>query len=340
MSTQTETQTFNRESFQEKLPQHYRVILSEFRKISRSFVYFNVLFILLGLTELTLLVFFLPLLNQSSVLAIALASLFVTLFSYPILLFYYQAKKPEQLSALLDRFVASCKTSLGLPSGIALHHLSIADTLLKLSQYLTDYESLLIKPLKFLSPFSKITGKISAYCHWHDVFRFKQQLLYAAIQEHLQQIRLTPTDLEVHASLGNAYVAFSQIYKQPLYAKYAESFEEKFKMAANLAIEEFQILSQYAPNDPWVHEQLAAGYRELGMHAEHIQEMELLWKLKPQDREILFSLGSLYFQQGMNAKGLQVYEELKKARFKKVEDLLSNYGRTAASQQHLVLLNI
>jgi tetratricopeptide (TPR) repeat protein len=340
MSTQSEAQSFNRESFQERLPQHYRVILSEFRKISRTFVYFNVLFVLLSLAELTLFLFFLPLLSQSSILAIALAALFVTFFSYPILLFYYQAKKPEQLSALLNRFVTSCKASLGLPSGIALHHLSIADTLLKLSQYLTDYESLLIKPLRFLGPIAPVTERISAYCYWHDVFRFKQLLLHAAIQEHLHQIRLTPTDLEVHASLGNAYVALSQIYKQPFYTKYAASFEEKFKMTANLAIEEFQILSQYAPNDPWVHEQLAAGYRELGLHTEHIQEMELLWKLKPQDREILFSLGSLYFQQGLNAKGLQVYEELKKARFKKVEDLLSNYGRTATSEHHLMPLNI
>jgi len=340
MTTSLEAEEFNRDAFQEKLPQHYRVILSEFRKISRSFVYFNLVFLSLSAVEVFLFIFFLPFLNQSSLFSLSLAAFFLTLFSYPILLFYQQAKKPEQLNALLDRFLTSCKTTLGLPAGVAQHHLSVAETLLKLSQYLTDYESLLIKTPTFFKPLARITARISGYCYWHDVFRFKQLLLHAAIHEHLEQIRLTPTDLEVHASLGNAYVALSQIYKHPLYEKYAAAFEEKFQAAARLAIEEFQILSHYAPNDPWIHEQLAAGFRELGMHAEQIRETEALSKLRPQDREVLFSLGSLYFQQGLNAKGLQVYEELKKANFKKADSLISSYGKTASSQHQLMPLNI
>jgi hypothetical protein len=54
--------------------------------------------------------------------------------------------------------------------------------------------------------------------------------------------------------------------------------------------------------------------------------METLLTLRPQDKEILYQLGILYFNQGMNAKGLQTYEELKKANFKKAEDLISSYG--------------
>jgi tetratricopeptide (TPR) repeat protein len=143
----------------------------------------------------------------------------------------------------------------------------------------------------------------------------KLLLLESAISEHLQQIRATPTDLEVHASLASTYVALSKILK-----------DEKYKTTARLAIEEFRILSHYAPNDPWVHEQLAVGYRDLGMPEEEMREVETLLKLRASDKEILYRLGTLYFKQNMNAKGLQVYEELKRANFKKAEDLINSYG--------------
>jgi tetratricopeptide (TPR) repeat protein len=115
----------------------------------------------------------------------------------------------------------------------------------------------------------------------------------------------------------------------PRYNKFQKKthyFDQKFKEAARLAIEEFRILSHYAPNDPWVHEQLAVGFHDLGMPDEEVKEVETLLKLRPQDKEILFRLGMLYFKQNQNAKGLQVYEELKKANFKKAENLISAYG--------------
>ena len=102
--------------------------------------------------------------------------------------------------------------------------------------------------------------------------------------------------------------------------------QEKSDTYARLAIEEFTILSQYASDDPWVHEQMAMGYRDLGIPEEEIKEVELLSRLRPQDKAILFRLGALYFSQGMNAKGLKVYEELQKTNFKRAEDLISSYG--------------
>jgi len=347
MSTQLEDQ-FDSEQFQTQLPQHYRTILKEFQQISRSFVRFNLLFLGISASQLALLPFAA---SGSALLALAIGALFLTLFSYLVLLFYYQAKKPEQLNALLHRFIASCRTSLGLPPGMALHHLSIAETLVKLAHYLQDYEWQFIQLSGFFVPLTRLIARFSAYCHWHDVFRFKQLLLHAAIEEHLNQIRATPTDLEVHASLASAYISLSQIYKEPksseiahprlrLYRKYAARFEEQFKTAASLAIEELQILSQFAPQDPWVHEQLSGAYRELELFNEEIHEVELLLKLRPLDREILFRLGTLYFQQGLNAKGLQIYEELRKSNFKKAEDLISSYGRTVQEKQELIPITI
>ncbi len=352
MSTQLDSEKnfhFDSDFFQQKLPHHYRNILAEFQKISRSFVLFNILFIATLALEVATFFLFLPLFSQSSLLALALGALFLTLFSYLVLLFYNQAKKPEQHRALLNRFLTSCRASIGLPPGLAQHHLTIAETLTKLSSYLQDYEWKIGALPSLFSPLSRLFSRFSAYCYWHDVFRFKQLLLYAAIDEHLEQIRSTPTDLEVHASLAGAYVALSQIYKEPketshprqrLYRKQSALFDEKFKTAAKLALEEFQILSQYAPQDPWVHEQLASGYRDLELHEDEIREVEFLLKLKSNDRDILFRLGTLYFQQGLNAKGLKIYEELKQANFKRAEELISIYGRTVSAENQITPIDI
>jgi tetratricopeptide (TPR) repeat protein len=354
MSTQLDTENgfeFDKDKFQERLPQHYRAILADFQKNSRSFVRFNMLFLILGITEILALATIIPLMVDSIFIALSISALFLTSFTYLVLLFYYQARKPEQMSALLTRFISSCRTSLGVPQGVALHHLSVAETLIKLSHYLSDYEWQFVKSPDFFSRFSRPISRFSAYCHWHDVFHFKQLLLHAAVEEHLNQIRATPTDLEVHASLANSYVVLSQVYKEPKgqseahprlknYKKHAALFDEKFKTAASLAIEEFRILSHYAPNDPWVHEQLASGYHELDLHEEEILEIETLLKLRPQDKEILFRLGMLYFQQGLNAKGLQVFEELKKANYRKAEDLISTYGKTSKSLYQLSMIEL
>ena len=305
--------------FENNLPQYYRAILREFRRVTRAFVSFNLLFLTLFSTELLFFFSFLPFLTQSAIFAFALGGLFLTAFSYFVLLFYFQAKKPEQLRDLRDQFLQSCRQILSVPAGEAQHHLSIAEALSKLSSYLQDFEWNFYKVPKIFSPFSTAVSRFSAYCHGEDVFKMKLLLLHAAVDEHLKQVRISPTDLEVHASLANTYVSLSQLYRGPLSA-------EKYRMTARLAIEEFCILSQYAPNDPWVHEQLALGYRDLGMPEEEMREVELLLQLKPQDKEILCRLGALYFKQGMNAKGLQIYQELRRANFKKAEDLIASYG--------------
>lgn len=320
MSIQLENdQAFDDAFFQHNLPQYYRAILRDFRRTTHSFVTFNVLYLTLFVAELILFFSFLSFLSKSAILAFALGGIFLTCFSYFVLLFYFQAKKPEQLIHLRDQFLQSCRQLLPIPPGEAQHHLSLADALSKLSAYLHDFEWNFYSVPKLLSPFSRWISSFSAYCYGEDVLKMKLLLLQAAIEEHLKQIRSTPTDLEVHASLANTYVALSKIYK-------GASLEEKFRNTARLAIEEFTILSQYAPNDPWVHEQLAVGYRDLGMPEEEMKEVETLLKLRSQDKEILYRLGNLYFKQGMNAKGLQIYEELKRGNFKKAEDLIASYG--------------
>lgn len=335
MSTQLDNDPFDDSFFQHNLPQYYRAVLRDFRRITHAFVSFNILFTAALVAELVLFFVFLPFLSRSAFFAFALGGIFLTGFSYLVLLFYYQAKKPEQLLALKEKFLQSCKQAIGTSDE---RHLSIAEAFSKLAQYLQDFEWNFYQIPKILQPLNRWISRFSAYCYYEDVFHMKQLLLDTALEEHLKQIRVAPTDLEVHASLANTYIALSKLYREPLdltdhpraakSRKLAPLFQDKFRSAASLAIEEFRILSHYAPNDPWVHEQLAGGYRDLHMPAEEIKEVETLLKLRTQDKEILFRLGALYFAQGQNAKGLQVYEELKQANFKKAEDLIASYGIT------------
>jgi len=335
MSTVLDNDTaFDEVFFQNNLPQYYRGVIKEFRRITHSFVSFNLLFLALFGVELVLFFLFLPFLSRSSVLAFALGGMFLTCFSYFVLLFYFQAKKPEQLQNLKNQFIQSCRQVLSMPAGEAQHHLSLAAALSKLAVYLNDFEWNFYKiRFQFLTP---AISRFSAYCYGEDVFKMKILLLQGAVEEHLKQILLTPTDLEVHASLANTYVTLSKIYRMAIeepgrQRKNHPFYEEKFRAAAQLAIEEFRILSQYAPNDPWVHEQLAVGYHDLNLPEEEVREVETLLKLRSQDKEILFRLGILYFKQGQNAKGLQIYEELKKANYKKAEDLIASYGSFQAT---------
>ena len=331
MSTQSQNPDFDDSYFQQNLPQVYRAVLRQFRRVTASFVLFNLLFLSLFTAELLLFILFLPFLMQTSWLALSLSGLFLTIFSYFVLLFYYQAKKPDQLVQLKDLFISSCRQLAGSSEG---HHLPIAGALTKLSSYLEEFEWQFYRIPPFLHSLKRPLSSMSAYCHWQDVYRFKQILLHAAIEEHLSQIRSTPTDLELHASLANTYVALSKIFIEPkrspnpsAFRRNKELFDESFRAAARLAIEEFKILNHYAPNDPWVHEQLARSYGDLRMPQEEMIELETLLKLRPQDKDLLLRLGALYFQQGLNAKGLQVYEELIAGHTQKAEDLIAIYGR-------------
>ncbi|MBF8263582.1 MAG: hypothetical protein HW387_1247 [Parachlamydiales bacterium] len=334
MTSRIENAAFDDSYFQQNLPQVYRATLQQFRRVTASFVFFNFLFLALFVSELLFFLIFLPFLMQSTLLAISLSGLFLTIFSYFVLHFYYAAKKPEQLVQLKTEFISSCRQLTGATLSESSHHLAIAAALTRLATYLEDFEWQFYRLPALLKTFSRPLSQLSAFCHWQDVLRFKQILIYAAIDEHLHQIRLTPTDLEAHASLANTYIALSKLFIEPnrspnpsAFQKRKDSFNEYFRIAARLAIDEFQILNHYAPNDPWIHEQLARGYRELSMPQEELTEVETLIRLRPQDNELLLRLGTLYFEQGHNAKGLKIYEELKQAHFHKADDLIASYGK-------------
>jgi hypothetical protein len=103
---------------------------------------------------------------------------------------------------------------------------------------------------------------------------------------------------------------------------------EKFKRAALKAIEEYKILDAFAPNDPWVHAQLADIYRTLDLPQEEMREYEAILKVTASDSNILLRLGVLYFEHGYSAQGLRLYEILKNSQDPKAEELIACYDNT------------
>lgn len=335
MSTQLDSPSFDDSILQETLPQAYRSAIRMFKKATSSFVVFNAIFASLFAIEAILFLFFLPLYSQATFIASSLSGIFLTVFAYFVLFFYFQAKKPDQLSQIKEEFLQTCRKSA---PGEAQPDLSIAAALLKLVSYLDGFEFQFYRIPQSLQFLQGPLSSFFALAHGQDVFRFKQVLLHAAVDEHLNRVRFSPTDLEIHASLAQVYIALCKLFAEPkdgfvsyFYQRKKELLSENFRTAAQLAVEEFQILNGFAPDDPWVHEQLAQGYRDLDMPKEELLEIETLLKLRPQDKELLARVGALYFDHGLNAKGLRVYEELKETSPKKAEELISSYGQLKGS---------
>jgi tetratricopeptide (TPR) repeat protein len=312
--------------------------LKRFDSIVSSYIAFNMLFCLVLLSEAGYIFFHLSFLLQSFVLAMSVALCIATLFFYSTLKIYYQTKKMERCLVLKEDFIHSCKAALQYRHAVSEHHNSLAAACAQFASSLHGKEYSFYHPPAQLKPLAPLMSKLSCWCHWDDVHSMREMLLVAAIDEHVKLVRCLPTDMTAHTGLANAYVMLSGLYVDPRSMegfdderwipqnKYGESVKAKFRQMSERAIEEFKILNDYAPRDPWVHAQLAYSYRDLQMPKEEIKEYETILQLCPDDKEVLMKLGQLYFQQGHNAQGLQIYERLKRANYKKAESLIHYYG--------------
>ena len=329
----------DKKTYPEQINKIIETITPQFYQIVRSYVTFNMLFLAAAVTEFVLLLFFFTFLVHSSILAFTLAIIFLTLFSYFILRVYFLTRKPEQFLDLRNRYMATCQNLINYREGIPDHHVTLANACYLFAAALQGKESYLYTPPHRFASFTPWLEKFSSWWHWHDFHRMKELLLQSSVNENIQLVKCEPTNLEAHYALANAYVMLSGLYVDPRKIEgyedderwmptkqFMEVMQQKFRATAERAIEEFKILNDYAPNDPWVHAQLAYSYRDLQMPLEEIKEYETILKLIPNDKETLYKLGVLYFQQGMNAHGLRVYEELKETHYKKAESLISHYG--------------
>lgn len=329
---------FDNEFYKDRIGTLTNPTVARFQKILKSYTFFNLFFILLITAETIYFFVHLTLLVQTFVMAIHLALIFATIFCYFTLHMYAHTRKAEKLMSLKSDFVKACQQAAHEPEGEPEHHLMVAHACCKLAAELHAKEYQIYRCPSWCIFLSSSFEKLNCWWFWQDVHFMKELLLQACVEEHIKIVRMEPTNLEAHAGLANAYVMLSGLYVDPRTVegldddrwiplnKYNESFKQKFRSIAERAIEEFKILSDYAPHDPWVHAQLAYSYRDLQMPKEEIREYETILHLCPDDKETLFKLGKLYFEQGQNAQGLQVYETLKRSNYKKAESLIHFYG--------------
>ncbi len=302
-------------------------ILTRFFRFTRNYAFFNYFFWLLLAIEVVTFVIFFTFLVESAILAVNLALIFATFFAYFILRLYKLTQKQDKFEEICDTFSEEFARHSSHHPDEPEYHIELANGFVRMAGALhgKEYKYYPVpKLLKFLSPASV---KLSFWWHWHDVHKMKECLLHRSVKEYIELIKQEPTDLELHAALANAYVMLSGLYHHKGAWKFP-IFQEKFTRASKRAIEEFKILNEYAPNDPWIHQQLAYSYHDLQMPEEEIKEYEILLSLLPCEDEILYKLGTLYFQQGENAKGLAIYEKLKNIDSGKAEALIQHYGGT------------
>jgi tetratricopeptide (TPR) repeat protein len=239
--------------------------------------------------------------------------------------------------ALKTQYLDTYKTLTNYQEGIPEHLISLSNACCKLSDELSGSEYRFCRLPAWMNSVKPLMEKWSWWWLWQDVHQMRELLLREAVIQHVQLVRCEPTHPEAHAALANAYVLLSTLYAAPLKRhkenaeswmpadRFLQSLEVKFRKTAKKAMEEFQILCDYSPNDPWVHLQLAYSYHDLDMPLEEIREYETILNLQTDDLETRFKLGSLYFQQEMNAKGLRIYEELRRSDPKRAEALIRLY---------------
>lgn len=335
----TFTESFtDRRVYHRRLSQSFDRACEDLRRVAFSYFFFHLIFLTLLCSQALFFLCYLALFHLSTFLAFILGSFFLTFFSFLILRVYLQANKPDRLVQVLQNYLTGVKQVIGFDDSIVEHHIALAQSCQKFAAHLHDSEyHLLIRP-SFPKSLQLILQRLSAFSFWRDYHQFKELLLLHAIEEHLAVIKVEPVSLEVHAAMANAYVMLSSLCADPRkYSgfdeskwispeRYNEFMLKKFRKFSQLAIEEFKILNDYAPHDPWVHMQLAYSYHDLQMPEEEMKEYEKVLQLTPGDKEILFKLGMLYFHEGKNAEGLRIYEALRRTNYQKAERLIKFYG--------------
>lgn len=309
------------------------------RKI-RSQARLNLLFGFILLLEASLFFIFFSFFFKSALLAVMLTLFLFTVFGFLVLKQYLISQKLNYFEQILNNLIEGLQ---GVQEKIGKDpkaHIEVAKTYGRLSERLYNHEYGYYSFLKLLtfthSYFTPWIERLSAFLHWKDVHDVRELLLRAATEEYIAFVRKEPTNPEAHALLANAYVMLSGLYLDPRKLdddekwvsekKFDDRMQAKFREAAKKAIEEFKILKDYSPNDPWVYSQLAYSYRDLKMPDREKEAYEAILALRPHDHETRYKLGELYFEQGENAKGLQIYEDLKKAHYVKADELVKIYG--------------
>lgn len=326
----------------EKLERYLRAIVETFTKRTQSVARKNFLILLsiyISIALLGFLLFFsLAVLASPLLTAFSLSGLLLTLFGGYIYHRYSSLQRPNRYRELAHQFTAECTQSIPFQPGTPAFHTTIGMANALLADQLHDKEYTYFACKYFPKAVAPLAENLGAVIFWRDLFLFREILLQNSVEECLHLVRTDPIHLTYHSQLANAYVLLSRLYRDPRLdvnreerhwlskERYNKKMEEKYRHATEKAIEEFKIISSYAPDDPWVLSQLAVSYKDLGLPFEEIHACEALLRLCPSETETLHRLGSLYFKLGANAKGLEVYRQLCHIDCTLAVNLISQYG--------------
>ncbi len=327
---------FNTAAFQDRIDTLSEPFVNSFARINRNYVFFHTFFILA--LSIGLIFFGLTFSHsmQSTAMAFWLAGIFVTVFTYLVLLFYLQGRRPEKLMQLRDEYLDATQECIPFDPGTLEYHCCITEAIVHLIGQLR------IPPVEnsFIlasETFSYLVEKFRIWTRWKDLLKLKEMLLLSSIQEHIRLIKKHPADLEAHSSLASNYIALATLYQDPKKLTLndnlcwtppeyeSEEMQKKFEMALERALEEYHIMDEYAPSDPWVHAQRATLYKELDRAEEEQCEYEQILEFEPENTETLLRLGKLYFRKGENAKGLKIYDQLQHLDTEKSQEILAHY---------------
>lgn len=327
---------FNTATFQEKIREFSAPFVNRFGRINRSFVLFHTFFILALSFELIIFGLLFSSLLHSTKMAFWLAGMFLTAFTYLVLLFYLQGRRNEKLLFLRDEFIETACEAIPFDPGTLEYHCCITEAIVHLISLLR-IPSVQNRWILASETLCYLVEKFRIWTRWRDLLKLKEMLLLSSIAEHIRLIKNDPADLEAHSSLASNYVALATLYQDPKKLALnedllwtppeyeSEEMRTKFEVALERALEEYHIIDEYAPNDPWVHAQRASLYRELEAADEEQREYEMILEMDPENVEILLRLGKLYFRKGENAKGLKVYDTLQGLDGTKAGELIAEY---------------
>lgn len=324
--------------------------VSSFKEITRRYALFHISFFLVSCLELFAFVLFFSFLTRSTILAFSIAGLVLTGFAYFVILFYLQAKKPEQIEKINADFVAACQSvaleethyeasffeskSRDLASQ---RLLSLSQALQQLLAHLHRLEYSYYSPPVFLQSLAPLMEKFSAWCHWQDLHQMKEKVMQQVLLAQVELVKKFPTHPPAHLGLADAYVCLARLYRDPRKNPggeelvwvapeyFSPSMQQQSQSALHKAIQEFRILHQYMPHDPGVLAQLIMVYEMAEMPKEEIAACEALLRITPEAPALFLRLGILYFQQDLPAQALALYEKLQIARDSRAEELISHY---------------
>lgn len=115
----------------------------------RGYVLFHVAFVLIAFLELGCFAIFFAYFCHSGALAFILAGFFITLFSYFVIKLYLQTRKPDELWAICEHYLASVKKTIGYQEGITEHHIALGHAAHKFAAALHEREYHLYTPSHF-----------------------------------------------------------------------------------------------------------------------------------------------------------------------------------------------